>query len=1139
MPKMFSRIRGAARPWVLGTSLLFCCGAGVGVEAAFAQLSTTSTIAGTVTDASGALVPDAAVTITNQGTGISVQRQTTSDGSYVAPGLSVGTYTVTATKAGFQSFVAKNVELHPAVTSTVNAVLNVGDTKTEVTVSAAASEIETTTAENSNSVEATQVNTLPINGRNYQGLTTMMPGAQNTSAGTALTSGGRSTNNVMSINGLQQNKTFYALDGIWNENTGNMGQTTVVPNPDSLEEVRVLQNNYSARYSLLGSSVVLLQTKSGTSQFHGTAWEFLRNDALNSKPYFATSVLPYKENIFGYNIGGPVFIPHLYNAKRDRTFFFWSEQWVILHQTPTGTLTGIVPTANQRAGIFSSPIKNPATGQLYPTNSSGQYYIPTPNANAVALLNALYPLPNYSGGSKNYINRVPQVTDQRDDEIKLDHNFTPKYHLLAEYLDEYQKYEQNSLAGAQSGEIYQTNAETDFTHNKLAQVALSQVFTPNLLNTTNIAMNIFDLDLTLTGVDTVGQVPGYSASLPFAGYISNRIPLITFSGGLGAEGIAAARPLKHAADLDDTVGDDVSYLKGRHFWQTGVTIVFNTKRQNPGSATNGQFSFTGVYSAPTATQITSAGKAANSLDDSLADMLSGVATSFTQTSDQPRVAVHGFEVSPYVEDRIKLTKNVTLTAGVRLYYSPVPSGPTNTETNFIPSAYSISNAPIVASNGTTTQTVASAAHPLNGLLFNGSKSGLTSNFSSTRSWYAGPEIGLAWDVFGDGKTSLRGGYGITYTRIFTNQDCSFACATNPPAIQSVSLSGVNFPNVVGSGTAKPATIAAVSAADQGIQATQVQSYSVGIQHEFAHNFIASATGASSQARHLLGTWNLNQALPTDSYDYNPLIATANYTPYYYQTAASTAAQFSPYPGYAAISSFQTRQNQNWNALELSLKHPVTNSLFFTVAYTYSHDLTDYTSASSTAGTFNVVDPYHPWRYYGNAEGLDFRHSVGITLIYQLPIFAQGNSLWHKTLGGWSFSDITTLRSGTAITPSLSISGQGLSVRPNVMAGQGIAGPKTQLKWFNTAAFTAPGAGHYGNAQTGIIRGPGLETFDMALYKQFHINEATYFEFRAEAFNIFNHTNFTSINAALGNALFGQATAAADPRILEFSGRFHF
>jgi hypothetical protein len=190
------------------------------------------------------------------------------------------------------------------------------------------------------------------------------------------------------VSGQTVQSTLYVLDGIWNDNTGNMGQSSVVPNPDSLEEVRVLQNNYSVKYSLMGGSVVLLQTRSGTQTFHGNAWEYLRNTDLNAKHYF------YQRNIFGYNLSGPLFIPHLYNTDRRKTFFFWNQQWVRMNQG--STLTGITPTADQRAGIFTTSIKDPSTGKPFPLNSSGQYQIPQAELNpaAVAVINGVYPLPN-------------------------------------------------------------------------------------------------------------------------------------------------------------------------------------------------------------------------------------------------------------------------------------------------------------------------------------------------------------------------------------------------------------------------------------------------------------------------------------------------------------------------------------------------------------------------------------------------------------------------------------------------------------------------------------------------------------------------------------------------------------------------
>ena len=296
------------------------------------------------------------------------------------------------------------VELHPTETVQVNGTLAVGATSDTVTVEATSSFVELSTPENSAYISGADVSSLPMNGRNYSALAGLLPGVQNLSNGSALTTGGRSTNDSLSINGMATSRSFYAVDGIWNENTGNMTQQSVIPNPDSIEEVRVLQNNFSAQYSLLGSSVILVQTKSGTASLHGTVWEFLRNDKFNSKPYFQVSpvIPPYKQNIFGFNVGGPVFIPNHYNANRQKTFFFWDESYVTLH-VPNQT-TSQLPVANQMAGCFTSPIKDPVTGNLFPTVSTcngvaGTFYqIPTAriNTSSQAYLQTLYPAPNYS-----------------------------------------------------------------------------------------------------------------------------------------------------------------------------------------------------------------------------------------------------------------------------------------------------------------------------------------------------------------------------------------------------------------------------------------------------------------------------------------------------------------------------------------------------------------------------------------------------------------------------------------------------------------------------------------------------------------------------------------------------------------------
>src|SRR6516225_1605683 len=283
---------------------------------AWGQLNITGIIGGTVSDVTGALIPDVKVTLQNEETKSATVTQTSSDGTFSAPGLIVGNYTVTIEKAGFETYSVSGIAVHPAIVTTVTAVLKVGAVATRVEVTANLAQVQTATPEVSSEVSSRQAATLPLNGRNYQSLSALMPGVTNTSPDTALNQGGFLTGNVMSVNGMGLSGTMYYLDGIWNMNTGNMTQTTITPNPDTIQEVRVLQNNYGVQYSLMGSNVVLLETKSGTSSFHGSAYEYFRNDALDARNFFSPTVPALKQNIFGYTISGPVYIPNHYNTDK-------------------------------------------------------------------------------------------------------------------------------------------------------------------------------------------------------------------------------------------------------------------------------------------------------------------------------------------------------------------------------------------------------------------------------------------------------------------------------------------------------------------------------------------------------------------------------------------------------------------------------------------------------------------------------------------------------------------------------------------------------------------------------------------------------------------------------------------------------
>lgn len=1074
-----------------------------------AQLTTTGTITGTVTDTSRAVVPGAEVAIINEGTHVQTTTRTNADGSFAVPGLTIGNYTVKVTKQGFQTYTETGITLHPAQVVSVNPVMKIGLVTTQVQVTASAAQVQTATPEVSSEVSERQVVTLPLNGRNYQSLSALMPGVTNLSPDTAQNQGGFLTSNVMSINGQGQSGTMYYLDGIWNMNTGNMTQTTITPNPDTIQEVRVLQNNYGVQYSLMGANVVLLETKSGTDTFHATAFEYLRNDALDARNFFSPTVSPLKQNIFGYTFGGPFYIPHHYNTDKSKTFFFWSQQWVRQHIA--SVLRGADPTADMRNGLFpsSTPLTNPLTGQPFPQASPGVYQIPQGmlNSSSLAFLNALEPLPNNpSGGFLNYLNLTPAINTQRDDQIKVDQNFKQKLHLMAEYLDERQT--NGNPNDTFLGSPFSTNSNPVFTNNQLAQIQLTQTLSPSMVNTTSVAMNNYVVSLAAKGVYQRSQIPGFQEVLPFPnGFGSDRLPQINMSGGWPGMGWAYTLPLDHASDLENTLDDDWSWLRGNHYLQAGAQFVKGTKRQTAFADSNGQWFFTGKFTG-----------------NSMADFLLGDASSFTQASTEGRPYVHYPIFSPYVQDRWKATRRLTFTVGLRFNFLPATHAQRGYITIFDPAKYNPAQAPIVNPDGTITPTP--NFNPLNGLIFNG-EGGFPLNFSSAHQYDWGPSAGFAWDVFGDGKTSLRGGYGITYTRVPTGTDCSYFCGINYPRVTSLTLINPSFPNPTGAAAA-PASVQTIDSQDLNLYpAAQVQSYSLSMEHQFAGNWFASIAGAGNVAHHIGTYYDINQPLPDPPFDFNPII----------NTGTVLSQIFSPYQGYGSITTNVSPASSFWDALEINVRHPVGHNLFFSAAYTWEHSLSTERGTVFFENSNTMQDIYHPRNNYGTTN-LNVPQILTISAIWNLPWFQNAHGLKGFALGGWQYSDITTIQSGFNQDPGLSIANQGLATRPDRIAST-ITGPKTVQQWFNTGAFAAPPPGFFGNAAVGSIMGPGTVNFDMALYKDFHFAERHTIEFRSEFFNIFNHTNFNGIDPTFGSGTYGQVTSAADPRIIEFALRYQF
>jgi len=1112
----------------IGVVLLTLC-----ASVCLAQVTTTATVSGTLRDPSGAVLPGAKIAVINTGTGVVTESTSNGSGGFSVPGLPVGNYEVRITSPAFATYTETAIYLGPASVHSINAVLKPASVAQAVTVTAAAAQVQTDTPEVSNEVSQQEVESLPLNGRSYEGLAALMPGVTNLDAGTALGTGGFITQNSMNINGTGQTGTLYTVDGIWNMQTSNMQETTIKPNPDAIQEVKVLANNYGVQYNIMGANAVLVQLKSGTSAFHGGGWEFLRNDIFDARNYFAKSVPKQRQNIFGWNLGGPAFIPGHYNSDRQKTFFYVNQQWVRQEQpmvfnsaSPTAAMRGIgTPGGNAlfpSTGLYSTAaLKDPTkTGTCSATvqtacfskDANGNWVIPAArlNQNSLAFLNAIAPLPNNQTTIfSNYIIQNPAINNQFDQIYKVDHNIRQNLRLTGEFMHEAQDY--TYPRGQRLGSAFPTNFDVFDTHNSLAQIQLTQMISSTMTNQVSGAMNRYIFDHDIDGISKVAQIPGYTQNLPFkGGYKQDYLPALSFTGGWSIMGTRSQNMSPRFSELENMVTDNWSWLRGNHFFQAGGTLLWGTHREysNTGNTT-GDFTFNG-----------------NTTGNSIADFLLGDAASFSQSSTQLRKHLEYPLDTFYLQDQWHATRRLTLTGGFRWYFMPKPDEQSGYEVVFDPSKYDPAKAPIVSTKGNLTFTP--SYDPFNGFIQNG-VNGIPLNLTSEHQYYISPVIGFAWDLYGNGKTSLRGGYSINYTKSSANSDCAMSCIT-APVIVNTSLLNVNFPSPTGGAAAPPTAPVIWGEQRDNMRAVDVDTYSLTLQHEFPSNWFISITGAGSKARHIPQMLNLNQPGPITQngvkYDFNQQI----------NTGLFANAFFAPFQGYSNINWYVTNAYANWNALEAVMKHPIGHNVFWNLSYTWSHGLSTLSGQQFGITGSTPQNSNNPTLDYGNTT-INRAHVLTSSFIYTLPWYKTG-SYWQRFfLGGWKFADMTTLESGPSLSPGLSVSHQGLATRPDVIGA--VNYPKTIQQWFTASAYAQPAAGFFGNAARGSITGPGLELLDMAVYKDIPVSERVHMQWRTEFFNVFNHTNFNNPNTTVGAGGFGSITSAKDPRMGEMALKLTF
>lgn len=1173
-----------------------------------AQNTTAGALTGTVTDPTGAAVPNTSVTVTNQSTHVARNATTTGKGFYTVENLPDGDYTLDASAKGFSPVTIRNIHLDPGQRRGQDVTLKLGDVASKVEVDADTVAVQTESAESGGTISAKEVANLMLNGRNFQQLATLIPGVSSVNGTNSQVNAGYLGQTDLIVGGASSEETTYTIDGVYDMTPTSLININITPSIDAINEMRVLKNSYSARYGFAGSGQVLIETKSGTSQFHGSAYEFVRNNDIGvARPYSISGVpatlssLHY--NIYGFTLGGPIYIPHVYNTAKNKTFFFVGGEWKTNHYasvlnsrsefTPAiraGDLSlshdaqscpSTLTAAATGAGCTSSTVGDRyllcgafcqsllAARSLSPatcffkdakgvTNQINPACFDPASAFFIDPANKFMPLPNLPQNNNtnfaNYINTNPELDSQNDTIYKIDHHIGDKHLITLRYMHE---------------EVYNIRPARNFNDpspdpgasvytpalNMLAR--WNYTITPSIINSAGLAYTYQKVDLFPTGTYTIPS-----------GLIHNvfnngdlRTPSVTMGGFWTWLGVGVQPNFSKTGD--GIFSDDVTISAGHHTIQTGGLYMWNILRVNASAFSMGLFGF---------------GGGSTTTGDTAADFLLGFASSYSQSNVQRAGVFHQHWFELYAQDDWKVNPRLTLSYGARYsFYSPTTKEG-NDITNFDPSQYNINVAPGIVYNtgGYTlngivpvTPTGAVANYQTNGVV-QACQNGTACGFTNPKKNLFGPRVGFAYRINDAGTKSLHGGYGVGYDQVGMFQASSLM--SNNPYVSTPSFSFAQFSNP-GGGTAGAPGIQTLSALDNTYRPAMIQNWSLTYEDEIVPHGILNLTYAGNKVDHIFSnnvdrnfalntTVNISPTVNSTTCAAGSLAATGAVSqPSQWQfdpclnTGAVNTNYERPYRGYGSITTGVSIGQSNYHGLQTGFVYRL-HDLQLNEAYTYSKALGN--QNQNAAGNFaygfdsniGFQNPRNPGADYGRPS-YDRTHVFTSAFVYTIPFFRHSNSLvLREVASGFGISGLITAQSGFVQSVSLSTPTNGLANRPNQIAPlirNGGSGKKAigQKPLFSYTSFAAPPFGTFGNSEPGVLRGPKEVSFATAINKNIPITERAGVVIRAEVFNLFNHPNINGFNSTWSNNVntdisnFGYATAAGDMRQMEFSARVNF
>ena len=1054
-------------------------------------------ISGLVTDKSGSAVPGAEVKLTVQDTGFVRNFKTNESGNYSAPALTPGTYTLEVTAPGFATFRQTGIALNVRDALRIDAELDLSTLSQAVEVKAEAVQLQSENATVGQVVNGEQVESLSVNGRNFTSLAALVPGASSTQP-SLNTPVGVTSSTAIAFNGLRTSQNVWRMDGQEDYDRGCGGCIAVLPSVEAIAEFKVETANSAVDTGFGSAGQVNVSTKSGSRQFHGTGWEYVRNDKLDAKNFFTNlngqPKPPLRFNVFGWNLGGPFYIPKIYPLSKSKTFFFFNEEWRKLRQSSIFNVPA--PSLQERTGNFSDyskPIIDPATGQQFPGNVIPSSRI-DPNAAILAKPDFIFPLPTSANGFYGKSFSVP--TDLREEIVRVDHNFNEREQLFFRYIEEYNN--QGFTNNLWSSSSYPTTTTLLVNNPKLYLGQLTSTLTPHAVNEVSASYTYQPLNLSLNG--NYQRPSGLSIPELFPENRSNRIPNISLNGpALGVNFDLASWPWTNAAEIT-ILRDNFTLLKGSHTIQFGGLYMNFHKQQDLFGQTQGAFVFNGSYTG-----------------HEFADFLLGDAFSYSELKNQysPNYITHSANL--YVGDNWKVNPHLTVTAGLAWDAFPHAYEEKDRVASFYRNLWDPAKAPQIDSAG---HIVPGTGNLTNGLGLAG-QNGIPRGLVDDHWNLFQPRIGVAWRPFGE-DTVFRAGYGLYYERIQGND--IYNVAPNPPFATTATIFNTQLSNPGGGGSViLPPNLQVY---DPHYPVPQVQQWNAGIQRRISRGVVANVAYVGTKGTFLSDNININQPLPAGAAQV--LAKTAN------------VQQVRPYPGYGNINMYFNETNSSYNALQASVRTEQYHGLTLQGSYTWSHSL-DY--ASGDVPGSNAQNAY-AWGLEYADSNFDRRQMFILSYVYDIPT-VHGPGAVKYLLGHWQLSGISSFETGVPLNISLPGDNAGIGgnapYRPDVVSDP-MANAKTRVTWFNPGAYAKPAPGAFGNAARNSARQAGLNNTDFSLFRNFprvFKRESSGLQFRAEFYNFFNHAQWNAYRTSFGTAGFGSATGARDARDIQLGLRAYF